>query len=513
MSRNPYDYLLPVTSDKKFVGRNEIAEKICDEIAYIGGSSFAVIGGRRFGKTSLLNVIKLSLGKRKRTKKATSVLPIAIDFTQNFSSADAFYAFAAKKIEQYILSWLPDLKPHIATLDKGAGSLPYLSFVESLEGVLSVLKIYSHTRVVFLLDEIDVTLDYPWHLSFFDQLRALISSSSVKDHTSLVMFGAHYIYETKRQGSPLLNLVKPIHLQCVDRSAVDALVALGQACSTECADEVWRLSGGHPHLVQYLLHYLWDERDGFKSRNSLDVSRIAAQYYRDHPNNLLNWTTALGADGCRVYDALCEVHDWMDEADIAKKVGLPISETKVALDRLCFQGLAIINGNTYIHYRPQGDLFQNWFSRNKQAFLAQDKKKNPTGSASINIQGENFEVVFGDQQKVNANKIRGDVLGSSTGLSAADIESIFKDIYSKIRDIDNASPVERSEINQTVKEIETAVASGSKDEVFFETRLRNLKHMAPDILDVVLTTVGNPLLGIKLMAEKIANKLKAESDA
>jgi hypothetical protein len=516
MNRNPYDYLLPVASSQKFVGRNEIVSEICKELAYLGGGSFAVIGGRRFGKTSFLNAIAINLKKRKRAKKIVSVLPLAIDFKQGFSSAEAFYAFAVKKIEEDILSLLPDLKLPGVRLDKGDEFLSYLAFVEALERVLGILKIHSPARIVFLLDEIDVTLQYPWYLSFFSQLRALISSSSVKDSISLVIFGAHYIYyETKRQDSPLLNVVKPVHLQCVDRSDINALVALGEHCSPECADEVWELSGGHPHLAQYLLHHLWSEKDSFKGRSLPDVYRIAARYSRDHVENLRNWATALAVDGCRVYDILSNVQDWMEEIDIAKKASLPVSETKAALDRLCFQGLARIDGNTYTHYRMQGTLFRNWFHKNRETLLLQEIKAPPADLPSFNpgVHVEHMEFVLGGQQKVSANSIQGDItLESATGLSSAEVGRLFKDIYNRIEGLQSRSLADKSEINKTVKEIEAAVVEGSKDETFFEARLKNLKRMAPDILEVVLTTVGNPLLGLKLISEKIANKLKSESE-
>jgi len=60
-----------------------------------------------------------------------------------------------------------------------------------------------------------------------------------------------------------------------------------------------------------------------------------------------------------------------------------------------------------------------------------------------------------------------------------------------------------------VQDVEAEVAKGEAANVgFVERRLRNLKRMAPDILDVVVNTLGNPTLGVATAIRKVLEKAK-----
>ena len=43
-------------------------------------------------------------------------------------------------------------------------------------------------------------------------------------------------------------------------------------------------------------------------------------------------------------------------------------------------------------------------------------------------------------------------------------------------------------------------------------RLRNLKKMAPDIADVALSTLANPIAGVGKIVQKVAKKIKDETN-
>jgi hypothetical protein len=49
------------------------------------------------------------------------------------------------------------------------------------------------------------------------------------------------------------------------------------------------------------------------------------------------------------------------------------------------------------------------------------------------------------------------------------------------------------------------------DEGFLARRFRNIARMAPDVLDVVVATLGNPLAGLGVAVKKIAEKAKEET--
>jgi hypothetical protein len=62
-----------------------------------------------------------------------------------------------------------------------------------------------------------------------------------------------------------------------------------------------------------------------------------------------------------------------------------------------------------------------------------------------------------------------------------------------------------------VKEIQSTVTQAVQknekvDEGFLSRRFRNIAPMAPDVLDVVFATLGNPLAGLDVAARKIAGR-------
>jgi len=48
------------------------------------------------------------------------------------------------------------------------------------------------------------------------------------------------------------------------------------------------------------------------------------------------------------------------------------------------------------------------------------------------------------------------------------------------------------------------------DEGFLSRRFRNIARVAPDVLDVVVATLGSPLAGLGVAVKKIAEKVREE---
>ena len=63
-----------------------------------------------------------------------------------------------------------------------------------------------------------------------------------------------------------------------------------------------------------------------------------------------------------------------------------------------------------------------------------------------------------------------------------------------------------------MKEIEAEAAKGDKaDEGFLARRLRNLRRMAPDILDVMIASMGGPGSAGTAILKKLMAKAKEEA--
>ena len=103
-----------------------------------------------------------------------------------------------------------------------------------------------------------------------------------------------------------------------------------------------------------------------------------------------------------------------------------------------------------------------------------------------------------------------------TGLSTAEIQAIFSALYREIDARSETAPAAREHIKADVQEIQSKVTeavqkSGSIDESFVARRFRNIARMAPDMLDVIVAALANPLARLDIPAHKIAAKAKEET--
>ncbi|HSH14234.1 MAG TPA: hypothetical protein VLA15_10805 [Desulfurivibrionaceae bacterium] len=110
----------------------------------------------------------------------------------------------------------------------------------------------------------------------------------------------------------------------------------------------------------------------------------------------------------------------------------------------------------------------------------------------------------------------GDFVGrdqtKSSGLDAAEVARLFKGIQAAIEAKAELSPTEKADLKAEVEEVKTEAEKGAQaNESFLTRRLRNIQRMAPDILDVVLATLANPVAGFASAVRKIAEKMKAEA--
>ncbi len=126
-----------------------------------------------------------------------------------------------------------------------------------------------------------------------------------------------------------------------------------------------------------------------------------------------------------------------------------------------------------------------------------------TGRDSITIQGDGNAI--GDGNIITVNQ--------STGADAVALAQAFGQLYAAIQQSPQLTPAQQTAARQEVAAIQrAAIAQGDKvAEGFIQERLRNLQRMAPDILDVVLTTFANPVVGAGMVIKKIAQKMKEEA--
>jgi hypothetical protein len=219
------------TTDNMFFGRST---ELRDITEHATESSFAVIGGRRIGKTSLmqrLHRIRLPGAGYCSIYHDCSLTPTLADFKR-----------------APIREWRPS--------PPGAG---FHSFADLFEATAT------GRPLVLLLDEADklVLHDQAAHWEFFNALRGLANMKRAQ----VVLSGERSLRSALRDpGSPLFNFTHEILLGPLDFSAVKELVTrplnqleidLGDQ-PMQVVNRIYQFTSGHPNVVQRLCRRLLD---------------------------------------------------------------------------------------------------------------------------------------------------------------------------------------------------------------------------------------------------------------
>jgi len=372
--RNPFRYLRPVPPGE-FLGRWPLLKDVALDLTLDEGDSYACIGGRRFGKSSLLAALHHRLRQPDAREGDHVALPLLLDFKRyKFDSARAFFGTCLQEVRRRVdaasQGRLKDPCPVQVSLDQNrldgllAGDPPSLSlpqFERALGYILDKLaqKVGGPTRLVLLLDEVDQVLDYPWHQDLFDQLRALIYSGDVADGVRLVLAGSRrFLDEVTQRGSPLWNVLQLHYLEAFDQAATYQLMERAPGLSAAAQEAVWRQSGGHPFLAQYLLHHLW--KADLAQADETTVEQVANRFLHAEQAHLEGWARAISETGLRIYGQLVHRPGWVDEMELIRALGAQNAPVKRALVDLCYHGL-VVHDEGWSRYRRAGELFRRWF--------------------------------------------------------------------------------------------------------------------------------------------------------
>jgi hypothetical protein len=95
------------------------------------------------------------------------------------------------------------------------------------------------------------------------------------------------------------------------------------------------------------------------------------------------------------------------------------------------------------------------------------------------------------------------------GLSGSEVASLFAAVYRRVDELPDA--VDKDAVAETVHAVEQEAAKGEDaDPDKVEGWLRRLAGLAPDVLEVTLATIANPVAGVTLAVRKAAERVRAE---
>lgn len=375
--KNPFQYPNPV-SPEFFVGRQDNLKEISKTLIEDPGASYAIIAGRRFGKTSLLMAIADKLWKNQSTaKNQWRAFPILFDFQScTFDSPEAFYSKILNEVRCRVDILAPDkpddVWPSPITLDSGLRALcnnhhiTHGELSQSLKQILTQLdKPGSRVRLVLLLDEVDRIIAQGLMESIGDGLRSLISTSDISSRLCLVIAGSRRLFDVVTTGSPFLNILRKCHLTLFDQEDIKDLAKRANRFSEDVVSAVWKQSGGHPLLAQYLFYNLWESSK--KTINVDLVNTFSTAFQHEYLDDIEAWALATGDKGLAVYRVLAISDRWVDEDEIVGLVADPQININRELLNLGCHGL--VAHQNWRRYRYAGLIFKSWFEKNGETFI------------------------------------------------------------------------------------------------------------------------------------------------
>jgi hypothetical protein len=377
MVNNPFSYGKPV-SGSRFVGRWEQIYNVLDDITNPGGDSHALIGGRRFGKTSFLETLQGVLIKQLAQPQPgeSYIFPVLISLKNlRQRSPEGVFALMLHTFYDYFHSLLlrksfgltldfDVSQTQLATFAQGDAQACSLDeFSDIMEDLLNVfINAYDLLQPVFLIDEIEEILEQSWTETLFSQLRSLIYVGKLRDYIRCVFAGSSKILEVREKGSPLLNMLKVIHLETLSNEHILEIIHRADSVQTDFADAVLLQCGGHPFLAQYIMHHAWDRIRKGMATVAL-VSDIVNMFRSQRNGDLKQWQDDIGEAGLVAYKVLMEAETWLTEAQVKQRISdeQVVSRIGPALVSLCYHGLVLQDG-TWSKYRVAGKLFKDWFT-------------------------------------------------------------------------------------------------------------------------------------------------------
>jgi len=131
------------------------------------------------------------------------------------------------------------------------------------------------------------------------------------------------------------------------------------------------------------------------------------------------------------------------------------------------------------------------------------KKKNKNGVSAVN----NSIAIGGNVQGSNV------IVGNNNSVSnqSINIAPLFQEIYDYVDKHPKLQGGKKKDAKAELEEIQAALEDPKPDEGFIARRFRNIQRMSPDIVDVAIKTLQNPIGGVTEVVKRIAQKVADKS--
>lgn len=399
---NPYDCSRP---GNLFTGYDQERKAVFESLVKGGRRSFAIHGGRRCGKTSLLLRVKEDV----EVAASNNVHCHFVDMQSIVprSAGDLFLAFfreIAKEIPGVasVPDHLRNFQDFLKLIDQNRSS------IESQLG--------GSWRVALLVDDFDLAASTLGDDEAFQNLRSLLTSSPYANNFRLVAAGSSPMNEVIKSGSPLNNL-DPIFLGILPEASAESLIQAGFGGGA-VPEGVLSESGRHPYILQGILGYLWEDR-------GLDITAIARRFKRDRMPVFKQWVRDIGSAGVEMFGRLASTNDRVPIRTLKVKGAMRDEVLQV----LSYHGLVDDSDSDYV--RVSSEIFRRWFLQNIETDLQIPKYDQTTAKAKkvFVVHGRNSKIrasVFQFLREVGLHPLEWGDLVEATGNPAPTIIEVLR---------------------------------------------------------------------------------------
>jgi hypothetical protein len=145
-----------------------------------------------------------------------------------------------------------------------------------------------------------------------------------------------------------------------------------------------------------------------------------------------------------------------------------------------------------------------------------DKSEPDDGNIFINDDTGDKDISAGHGSIVIGGSVQGSniVYGNNNIVvnSSTNHAPLFEDLYRDLEVRQDLPADKKQDIKAELQEIQAAFDGPNPDEPFIARRFRNIKRMAPEILEIAFETLKNPIGGVAEVIKRIAKKMAEEAN-
>lgn len=342
-----------------FYGREPILRDIMSGM--LNGHSFALMGGRRMGKTTLLRKIESEIQSHHISllNGGLMVIPIYVDVLSfaDLSSPDTISQRILKTISEFLDRDTPP---------ESNSNTPY-TFSNPLANTLSSFLTCSpdhRIQIMFLFDEMNPIINSSWGSTYLGNWRALLHNSPpISNHISAVFAGAHEIVSLAHDvSSPLANILSWKILHSFSKEDTRLLVEEPSAMDlpNNFYNKIFEITGGHPFLIQYLMsHVVRSDRE-----NCYSVLEDACLYFLDNEfRQFQNWFSDFDELTQQVYEFLLS-EGITRKQDLVRSFKDSGAQTQIQNCLNVLSSYGVVRQIDKKTYKISGELFKLWYIEN-----------------------------------------------------------------------------------------------------------------------------------------------------